>query len=592
MADNKAITQFKEFSGKLTTLQKALIGSAFLGVIAIMLFILAGASSEKAVLFSNLEENDVAQIVMFLKENNISYEIAANGRAVLVNKNDVLDTRMMLSSNGLPKESSVGYEIFDETNLGMSEFVQKVNYRRALEGELSRTIASFEGIRKSRVHIVIPEKTLFKKDQKEPTASVTLHMSGKRAPSQSAIEGIQNLVSNSVEGMTIDNVKVTDQSGKLLSEEKIDRNSVAGVTEAQHNQKLSVEQTMESKVQSLLDGVIGFGNAQVRVNAELDFTRIEETKKNFDPESQVIRSEQTVAKNSQSADSLSFPYVTMATDEGNSLTNYEISESIEHIIHDVGAIKKLSVAVMINGKTDIVTNEEGKKQIEYSPRGDEEMRQFEDIIKNAVGYDPSRNDQVSVINVPFSHTFDLDNYDLNEEVQWYDNPDNRKIILLLIGILITLVLMFTLVKSSLIKDKIRMALALPPRSGLELAGDKGLMEELQLDDDDMMLLPSDLPEQFYLDGEKRGQLDGRNIQLELEEAMASKPSAGASGMELQSGNYSGSLSDVSALSEERLMIIEMKQKIEAFFESNPGDAVKLIRTVLSQDLDPNRLGEE
>ncbi|MER3328763.1 MAG: flagellar M-ring protein FliF C-terminal domain-containing protein, partial [Candidatus Kapaibacterium sp.] len=166
--------------------------------------------------------------------------------------------------------------------------------------------------------------------------------------------GIQSLVANSIEGMETDHVKITDQRGRLLSEEVLDVNSAAGVTEAQHNQQKSVESYLQSKVEDLIAGALGEGNAKVKVNAELDFTRIEKTLTSFDPESQVARSEQTINNESQTTDSLSFPYVNMAKNEGNSLTNYEISNSVEHIIQEVGAIKKLSIAAMINGTTELI----------------------------------------------------------------------------------------------------------------------------------------------------------------------------------------------------------------------------------------------
>ena len=155
----------------------------------------------------------------------------------------------------------------------------------------------------------------------------------------------------------------------------------------------------------------------------------------------------------------------MAKDEGNTLTNYEISNSVEHIVKEVGTIKKLTVAAMVNGTTEIIDNN-GQKEVQYKPRTDQEMEQFEEIVRNAVGYDPTRNDQISVINVPFEHTLTLDQYDLNEPVEWYDNPNNKKFILLLFGFLLVAILMYMLVRSPFIREKMKVALSLPTDENL------------------------------------------------------------------------------------------------------------------------------
>ena len=374
MAEIAAITQFKNFFNKLSLIQKVAVGGIFIGLVAGFIIILATTSSvPMAVLYNSLNEHDAGQIVANLQENNIDYKLRDNGTTILIDKDKVYDERIRLASNGLPESSSVGYELFDQTNLGMSEFVQKLNYRRALEGELSRTISSIDGIKKVRVHIVIPEKTLFIKDQKLPTASVSLILKSGRKVSRSSVEGIQTLVANSVEGMQPEHVSVVDQRGKILSETPIDENSVAGLTAIQYEQQKRIEQYYADNIKGMLDGILGFGNSEVHVNSELDFTRIEETITDYDPDRQVVRSEQTIAEASESADSLSYPYVNLAKDQSNIISNYEISKSVEHIIHSVGTIKRLTVAAMVNGSYKVIERE-GEKVLEYSPRSDEEMQ--------------------------------------------------------------------------------------------------------------------------------------------------------------------------------------------------------------------------
>lgn len=602
MADNKittknnntdALSQFKKFSAGLNGSQKAGIIGALALVLVVIIYIISSASSANMkTLYKGISDKDAAEVVEYLTDNNIDYEISPNGDIIKVDADKVNEARMAMATKGIPSEGGVGYEIFDKTNLGMSEFVQKVNYRRALEGELSRTINSFDEVDKSRVHLVIPETALFTKDQKPPTASVTLHLVNNGRLPQSSIVGIQSLVANSVEGMEPEHVKITDQRGRLLSEEAIDENSAAGITEAQHNQQKSVESYLQSKVEDLMAGVLGDGNVKVKVNADLDFTRIEKTSTDYDPESQVARSEQTLNNQSQTSDSLSFPYVNMAKKEGNVVTNYEISNSVEHIIKEVGAIKKLSVAAMINGKTEVIENN-GKKEIKYKPRSEEEMNKFEEIVRNAVGYDPSRNDQISVINVPFEHTLTMDDFDMNEPVQWYDSPANRKIILILVGLFLVGILMYMFIRSSFIKEKMKVALSLPTDASLSesLLGKKEGLDEIDLDDE-MMFMPSDVPDQMLLNGEKQAKLSGRNLKLELEEAMSSMGTDRGQNVSLDSKSQGDmELDSYETLSEDRLMKLEIKKKIEQFILSHPDEAVKLIRTYAASSSESSMLLE-
>lgn len=582
MAELRAVSQLKEFLGKLTTAQKAIFGGVLVAVvigIASLFFITTDENMK--VLFSNLEQGDAAKIVENLKEKNIPYELKDNGATILIPENTVMDTRLSLASDGLPENSVVGYELFDKTNLGMSEFVQKLNYRRALEGELAKTIASLDEVKKARVHLVIPEKTLFKADQKMPTSSVTLQFKSGRSISKVSIQGIQNLVAGSVEGMKTEDVVVLDSKGKILSEAAIDENSVAGLTATQLTQQNRVEEHLTSKVQSLLDGVIGAGNSQVRVSAELDFTRIEQTKTDFDPEKQVTRSEQNIVDRNQTADSLSYPYVNMSKDMTNSITNYELSKSVEHIIHDVGAVKRLSVAVMINGVTKII-DKDGVKTLEYTPRTDEEINKFNQIVKNAVGFDPSRNDQISVINLPF------DNSDMESELeefyskQWYEQPENQKILFLLGIILVTMILMFALIQSKYIKNRVRVALSLPENieveddEVLEEAVDDYTEEEIVFDDNDALLLPSDLPDQLLLEGDREDR--------ELTEAAELEGGEGFDRASLAK-KATATFEDTAEVTEQTLLRLEIKKKVEEFINDNTGEAVKILRMMMMADID-------
>ncbi len=591
--NNDAVSQIKNFTTGLSTAQMAgIVGAVLVVVVGIVMLVSSAYAPNMKTLYKGLADSEASKVVDYLVENDIDYELSPSGNILKVDATKANEVRMDLASQGIPGEGGVGYEIFDETNLGMSEFVQKVNYRRALEGELSRTINSFDEIQKSRVHIVIPETALFAEDQKSPTASVTVHLNGRNRLGQNGVVGIQNLVANSIEGMETENVKITDQTGRLLTRDQVDANSAAGVTESQYNQKKKVESYLQSKVEELMASALGYGNAKVKVNAELDFTQIEQTNTQYDPESQVARSEQVISNESQTTDSLSFPYVNMAKDEGNSLTNYEISNSVEHIVKEVGTIKKLTVAAMVNGTTELIDNN-GTKEVQYKPRTDQEMEQFEEIVRNAVGYDPTRNDQISVINVPFEHTLTLDQFDLNEPVEWYDNPNNKKIILLLIGFLLVAILMFMLVRSPFVREKMKVALSLPTDDSLaeSFSGGKGGLEELDVDDD-MMFMPSDVPDQMLLNGEKQAKLEGRNLKLELEEAMNSIGTDRGGQISLDARSSDDLVvDDFENLSEERLMKLEIKKKIEQFMSNHPDEAVKLVRAFAANNSETTLLSD-
>lgn len=585
MAEQNLLTQGKNFFTKLSLWQKVLfVGVPSAVMIALILILSAGNySSDYQVLFNDLTAEDAGAITQNLKEKNIKYKLEDGGSTILVEKNDLYDTRISLASEGLPESSIVGYELFDRNNLGMSEFVQQVNFRRALEGEISRTIQSMDEVKKSRVHLVIPETKLFEKDQKEPTASVTLHLKSGRSISRVNIEGIQTLVASSVEGMLPENVTVVNHMGRLLSKTPIDENSLAGKTAQQLEQQKRVESNLANKIKSMLDGVIGVNNSTVEVTADLNFTKIEQTRTDYDPERQVVRSEQAIEEVSESQDSLSYPAVNMARDKSNIIQNYEIAKNVEHIIHSVGTVNRISVAVMINGTTQIV-EEEGVKKVEYLPRSEEEMNKMEEIVKNAVGYDPARGDQVSVINVPFDTMIDTE-YIEQENLQWWEKPEYQKLLALIFLMLVTIFIMYRLLQAKAIKDRLRIAMNLPAKIDMD---DKEIeeemdeeeeeeLEDLNLDEDDLLLLPSELPEQLLLEGDTEEQ-DFADESLDEDEY-------GEQGSLEDEALARLNAEDEKQVTEDSLMKQEMKEKVEEFVSEQTDEAVKLVRIILSQDFD-------
>jgi len=588
MADNALIEQSKTFFSRLSNLQRIIIGVVVGGILlALIILISTRKTTEYGVLYNNLESRDASQIVESLKQKKIDYKLGDNGTTVLIDKEQLHDTRIVLAGEGLPAESSVGYELFDKTNLGMSEFVQKLNYRRALEGELARTISTLEEVVKVRVHIVVPEKTLFKKDEKQPTASITLHLKTGRSLSKISIEGIQNLVASSVEGLSTDRVTVVDGRGKILSEPPLDNTSIVGLTSTQHDIQRKVEQHYADKVQSLLDGVLGTDNAKVRVNADIDFTQVEKTITGFDPEGQVIRSQQSINEVSESHDSLSYPAVNQAKNSTNLIQNYEITKSVEHIIHSTGNIKRLTVSALINGTTRIL-DEEGIKSLQYTPRSQEELEQLTLAVKNSVGYDPTRNDQISVLNVPFDNSILEQELLDNQPVAWNKDPEFLKLIGLIIAIFITILIMFSMLQSKYVKERLRYALGLPDPKSLaapvveeedeEEEEVEEQIEDLSIVEDDMLLLPADLPEQLLLEGEVEDE-----DMSEMDEGIDDQGSlAERARMAIEEV-------DAPDLSEEAMMKLEIKDKVQTFMDDRTEEAIRLVRLFLAQDLDERNL---
>jgi len=363
-------------------------------------------------LYSNLEEAEAGEIINYLNDNKIPFKLSANGTTIEVPSDDVYSARISLASSGLPRSGSVGYSLFDQNNLGMTDFLQNLNFRRALEGELTRTITQLNEVSAARVHIVMPKDRLFKEDKQEATASVLLKLAGNNGVSKRQIAAISHLVAASVEGLKPGNIAIIDYDGNLLSSGRED-DIVAGLSSSQLDVRKNVEEYLQDKSQSLLDGVLGPGRSLVRVTADLDFQQLERTSETFDPNTPSVRSEErTKTSNSNSDKSAE---TNESSEEGNSettITNYELNKSVEHIINAVGGIERLSVAVMVDGTYQDIENDAGDIESVYQPRPQEELDRLAAIVRSAIGYDPQRNDQMEIVNIPF----DRRNLDTDREM--------------------------------------------------------------------------------------------------------------------------------------------------------------------------------
>ena len=371
-------------------------------------------------LYTNLDANDAGTILNRLKEQKIPYRLSANGSTILIPQEKIYETRMELASEGLPHGGSIGFELFDNTKLGMTEFAQNVNYQRALQGELVRTINGFEEVDSCRVHIVMPEKSLFLKDEEPASASVVLKLRHGKWLTQQQVQGIVHLVSSSVSRMGPGNVTVVDSNGRLLTG-STDPSGIATLSADQLEYQAQVERKLENRVLTMLEKALGANRAIVRVSCALNFKQHEMTEERFLPENQVIRSEQLFNETSRDADPIpqgipgiqsnlpeSSPAQNQTTAGENatfakkeSTVNYEIGKLTSRTLDPVGGIERVSVAVMVDGTYRSNPIENGEAEWTYVPRSAEELSKIENLVKSAVNFVADRGDQVEVVNIPF-----------------------------------------------------------------------------------------------------------------------------------------------------------------------------------------------
>jgi len=441
--------------------QMLIAAVALISAIAFAVLIFVANRTDYRPLFTNLTSEDAGEIVKKLKDAKTPYEITADGKGVLVPADKVYELRLTLASEGIPQGGGVGFEIFDRKNFGMTEFVQKLNYQRALQGELSRTIAQLTGVEQARVHLVIPEKSLFKDNEKPATASIVLKMKSNRALKDSEVQGVVHLVSSSIEGLEAEHVTILDSRGKILSKGGGSGDPTSRMTSAMQETQRIYEKNVEERIQSLLDMIVGGGKSVARVTASFDFKQVERLEEKFDPESIAVRSEQrTEEKGSSSTSSVGVPGVQTnigrtppaggATTGGGSkndeILNYDVSRTTAKIIEPVGALSKISVAVLVDGKYEApAAVKEGQvAKAKYTPRSPDELQKIETLVKSAVGFNPARGDQLSVQNIPFQETGESGTIEADK---WWTNPNPFYLSLaknLLIGISFLLLILFVI----------------------------------------------------------------------------------------------------------------------------------------------------
>lgn len=522
----KILNQIKEIYSRLNTRQKIVIAVLFVLTFASFIWLISWSSRvEYRLLFGQMNDKEANQAIEKLKELNIDYQLKDSGRSIFIPADKVYETRITLSSEGIGSNSEIGYEIFDRSTLGLTEFVLEKNYIRAIQGELKRTIEIISGVEYARVHIVIPEDAIFKEDQQVPTASVMLKTTQSLQKKQ--IDGITNLIASAVEGLDKSNIVITDQNAKLLTE-NID-SSTLGTSNYHSRIRQSIENTLWTKTQSMLDNILGPNNSVVRISADLNFDEIDTTLEKYDPDSRVARSEQI---ESQTTENLSD---SISTTNEHLINNYEINKTIQHIKNQIGNIRRLTVSVSVNYKA---TSEEvdGDEVIRQVPRTQDELNSIEELVKNSVGYDLDRGDNIVVTTNLFENTYETRKRAQEEELR------RREIIdigIRLIIIIILIVLVYSLTR------QLRQIFVTQPEDELEEAIRPSLAEGTAAS------------EGFYPEGEE--------------------------GMPMGEGKISYEFKPMEDIKIEQTESQMMQEKISKFVIDNPKTALQLINGWLLEE---------
>lgn len=416
---------------------KMLLALGIAAIVAVICVVLMWSMGGKyKVLFSNFNDKDGGAIVAALEQMNVPYKLADGGASILVPEDQVYQARLRLASMGLPRAGNVGFELLENQKFGVSQFVEQVNYQRALEGELERSIQAISGVDNARVHLAIPKSTVFIREDQKPTASVLVKLAPGRSLEQRQVSAIVHLVSSSVPNLSTSGVDIVDSSGNLLSdqgkkgEKTLDASQMKYVDEIQRN--------VAKRVQSIITPIVGAKNVKAEANAEIDFSTIEEANEIFKPNQDVktaaIRSMQTYEANqpvngansgggtaggvpgaasNQPAANANAPIANARAGAGpagdtpappvmgsdkKTLTNYEINKTVTYEQKSMGGIKRLSVAVVVNNKQEV--DKDGN--ITSRPLNDDEKAQISELAKKAMGFNEERGDSLSVVNTPFT----------------------------------------------------------------------------------------------------------------------------------------------------------------------------------------------
>ncbi|MEX1147773.1 MAG: flagellar basal-body MS-ring/collar protein FliF [Sphingomonadales bacterium] len=409
------IIQFFRNLGPVRLAAMATVGFALIAFFAFITMRLTTPSM--SLLYTDLDLADSTRIVQSLDSAGVSYRVSGDGATILVPEDRVTEMRMAVAQEGMIGGASVGYEIFDRTDaLGTTSFVQNINHVRALEGELARTIRSIDNITSARVHLVLPQRQLFSRDERRPSASIAIKTRGMQ-PGSGQIRAVQNLVASAVPDLDANRVSIIDHKGVMLAKGAGEDVANSYFTTLEEK-RLSHERRLREQVEALLERTVGLGKVRAEVAVVMDMDRLTRNSETFDPDGQVARSTVTVEDRSSEADGETGNNVTIANnlpdadmDEGaagyrnesnsdrlEETVNFEISRTMTTHVQEAGAVQRLSVAVLVDG-----TYEEGPDgERVYQPRSEQELAKLTSLVQSAIGFDQNRADNVEVVNMRFA----------------------------------------------------------------------------------------------------------------------------------------------------------------------------------------------
>ncbi|MBL6958852.1 MAG: flagellar M-ring protein FliF, partial [Rhodospirillales bacterium] len=403
----------------LGPLRLSVIGVVIIGLIGFFIYLVTRLSTpQMALLYSNMEPSDTTRIAQQLDASNTPYEIRVNGTQVYVPADRVETLRLTTAEQGLTGGALPGYEIFDDADaLGSTNFIQNVNLVRALEGELARTIRSIESVKSARVHLVMPKRELFSREKQQPTASVILKMKGANRLDKNQIAAVQQLIATAVPGLSPNHISVVDDRGTLLARGFEEEGAAGSASTKIEEKRRAFELRTVKTIEELLEKTVGFGRVRAEVTAEMDFDRIVTNEVSFDPDGQVVRSTQSIEETASSREAEGTPPVSVATNlpdaqsaggenagstaaesRTEETVNFEITKKETNHVREAGVVKRLSVAVLIDG--NYTTNEGGERT--YQPRAEAEMELLATLVRGAIGFNADRGDTVEVINMQFA----------------------------------------------------------------------------------------------------------------------------------------------------------------------------------------------
>ncbi|MCX7977401.1 MAG: flagellar basal-body MS-ring/collar protein FliF [Bdellovibrionaceae bacterium] len=432
------IVQFREFFKSLgPTKRMAVIAATIITVAAGVTMILMVSGKDYVPLFSNIPSDQVSTIIAKLNEKNVPYQLRDDGKTIAVPKDLLHSTQMTLMSEmGSMKMGQVGFELFDKQDFGTNSYSQRINYQRALQGELMRAINTLTAVKQSKVLLAIPNKKTFLEEGGKPSASVVVSLFEGKELTDEQIRGIRYLVANAVEGLDPDNVTVLDERGKLLTKSG---DSLASGSSELLELKKKVERDIEKRIETILSKAVGQAKVVAQVDATLSNKIISAVEEHVDPEKTAVRSQQSEEESLDGSRTNpagvpgSRANIPGAEDAGQvgfkqdvrreiKTTNFDVPKTVRNIKETPGAIERLSVAVIVDGITTTIEKPDGTLEYKYEPRSAEELKKYEELVKNAIGFSAARGDTVRIENIQFQPE------DFTEAERLLTNLERRKLL--------------------------------------------------------------------------------------------------------------------------------------------------------------------